>query len=662
MPQNAIVDSMNVNQTSGNKVRNKSRFPLGRPCVGTYRFAEYGISDCFEVVPDDKVYCRPVQEVQTYTLGAPLLQDINLKQDAFFVPMEAILPNNWEKFFVNPVKGDDVPDDVNCCVKDFSNLLFQFFNILNQYVSGLTSFNQLTYDIKYLILLEMFYSSGCLMSALGKHYSENFVILGGAAQRDNHQHDFGLYFDTCIANLNNMISSMTVTIQGDSYTVTAGATGFNNNLSVRDFLCIIRDTFDWNITAVTLKAGAQLGRITGTFGTTYRINALSEEPFNFARLAAYQIACAHFYTNDKIDYVFSAQLYRQILKDIFYHLVDECGSSVSPYGVGFFSVNSLSYEYDLLSGNVIDYVFQHVLSGPGTTSLVFEFLRLLFGYNNSLRFQDYFTGARSQPLAVGDVDVAVNNNMVNVIDITENILRQKFFNAVNRVGQRIENYTKELFGVEMQKDFHNPFWLFHTNTHVSGQNTENTGAAQVDPSNPLAVTSRMFGSSGSKTFNFSADRAGIVIIINYFDLTRLYCRSTDRAFFHENRFDMFNPYLQYAGDQPIYQDELNSSLPHAQYFGYTGHYMEYKQRVPTCFGGVRFNLPGMVFVDDYYNARSRQNKISPSFIRSIPTELDRYYKSLTGYSLDSYFHFIIKNMNDISAVRPMAYNPGILNG
>lgn len=147
----------------------------------------------------------------------------------------------------------------------------------------------------------------------------------------------------------------------------------------------------------------------------------------------------------------------------------------------------------------------------------FEYLRLIFGYNNSLRYQDYFVGSRSHPLAVGNVDVAVNNNFVNVIDITENILKQKFFNAVNRVGQRIENYTKELFGADMDKDYHNPFWLFHTGSSINSENTENTGAAQFSQS--ISVTSRMFGSNGNKCFNIHVDRAGVVIVINYFDLT-----------------------------------------------------------------------------------------------------------------------------------------------
>lgn len=665
MPQTkSIVASQDVNATPGKTPKNVSRFPLGRPNFGTYRFGEYGITDCYEVVPNDKISHRPVQEVQTYTLGAPLLQDVKLHQDAFFVPMDAILPNNWEKFFVNPVKGDDVPDDVNSVVTGFSGKLYQLFSNLRSAISneGVTNLG-LTWDMQYLILLEMFYSDGCLMSALGKHYAENFAVFylhDGTKVPDNHEHDFGLYFDDCIALWQERYLSWKVRIQNDFYDVYPTPNGKQNTLGIRDFLCIIRDTFDWEVTGYTVNPNGPLaGFINGTWSIDYLLSNTSDEPFNFARLCAYQICCAHFYTNDKIDYVFTAQLYRQLIGDALIQFLVDDGVTFQPGDSGWFQVNSLDYQYDWLSGYFLDYV----LSTGGFSSTVyktgFEYLRLIFGYNYSLRYQDYFVGSRANPLAVGNVDVAVNNNFVNVIDITENILKQKFLNAVNRVGQRIENYTKELFGVEMDKDYHNPFWLFHTATSINSENTENTGDAQMSQS--LSVTSRMFGATGNKQFNIHVDRAGVVIVLNYFDLTRLYCRSTDRQFFHVNRFDMFNPYLQFTGDQPIYRDELRSNRPHNQYFGYQGAYMEYKQRVPVCFGGFRYHLPGMAFVDDYQNARSNQDNISPSFIRSIPTELDRYYLKLEGYSLDTYWHFIIKNMNDVSAVRPMAYNPGILS-
>ena len=42
-------------------------------------------------------------------LKSPILQSLSKKKDYFVVPMQAILPLNWEKFYTNPNIGQDVP-------------------------------------------------------------------------------------------------------------------------------------------------------------------------------------------------------------------------------------------------------------------------------------------------------------------------------------------------------------------------------------------------------------------------------------------------------------------------------------------------------------------------------------------------------------------------
>ena len=46
----------------------------------------------------------------------------------------------------------------------------------------------------------------------------------------------------------------------------------------------------------------------------------SDVPFNFGRVCAYQLAVAEYMTNDKVDHIYSAELYRQyigsLLRDI----------------------------------------------------------------------------------------------------------------------------------------------------------------------------------------------------------------------------------------------------------------------------------------------------------------------------------------------------------
>ena len=133
---------------------------------------------------------------------------------------------------------------------------------------------------------------------------------------------------------------------------------------------------------------------------------------------------------------------------------------------------------------------------------------------------------------------------------------------------------------------------------------------------------------------------------------------------HVDRHDMFNPYLQYTGDQPIYSEEMNSSKA-GSYFGYKEAYAEFKEEVNTAFGGFLGALDGWAFTDEGVDAKTADQvqelrQISPDFIRSNPAELDNFYLSLTGVSLVTYFHFIILTSTFFEARRKMAYKPQIL--
>lgn len=132
-----------------------------------------------------------------------------------------------------------------------------------------------------------------------------------------------------------------------------------------------------------------------------------------------------------------------------------------------------------------------------------------------------------------------------------------------------------------------------------------------------------------------------------------------------DRFDMFIPELQYIGDQSLKLSELIAGADKDIPFGYQLKDMQFKQSYDICSGGFVENLPGwlMAFdprLDYAYSAMDSNIHIGPEFIRSHPTELDRFYLSLTGLTLASYFHFIELWHVKVSANRPMVYAPQIL--
>lgn len=626
----------------------------------TPTFGKYFPIMSLEVVPDDgPIKFRNKITTRSLTLSEPLLQDISLKKDFFEVPMQAILPFNWDKIYINPVKGDDVDaSKCNCVVdglasKAFSAFYFSFLSLGESSVLNSTTTTYFSKFIKILLFGEKFFSSGCLLAHLGISFADycNFYIDGKALSFDAF---FDYVYTSVIAPYFENGGFINVVDGTDDYRFVV-----DDIISWRYFLDMMRshgDSLrisssedDSSVFSFDLSQFADLSILVSPGSRT------KSQVVNLSRLYAYQLVCAHFYTNDKIDYVFSAELYREHI----YSLIKEVCANNNITLNDFFYYNGMSCQYDRLSGYYLSTILDAVAGYDVSVDSVYYFFENIFGFNESLRFKDYFTGAKSQPLAVGDVNVAVSDSKVSVIDVTRNTAVQKFLNSVNRLGMRFDEYIRGIFGVDkVNRDYHNPAFLAHTNDVVFTAEVENTGDLQF--SKPNSVTSVLRGSSENYEFTYYADRPAILIGIEYFDIRRAYMYSQDRLTTHVDRFDMFLPDLQFIGDQPVLFSELCSTLSPAYVFGYQLRNMEYKQAYDTAVGGfVSGSLPGWLFTFDPTRIES-EHFINPYFIRSHSTELDKFYLSLTGTSLGTYFHFIQKSEMFIEARRPMVYAPEIL--
>lgn len=715
----ATIDSGNpVNEANPKTVRTTSKFDLSYHQFNTHRFGEITPHFAMEVVPRDKdVSLRSAHDLRTYTLGAPLMQSLSMKKDYFQVPMESILPRNWDKIFVNPPIGDDVnAHQVNCVISDksfsdpdtpFSNPIQKIYlnviEMMNMATAGsvgqTSDFTpalkrgQIEWFLRCLLYGEMWFSPGSLLSSLGCHLSSCFKYSYTDADGNDVPSDFDGLFDAAIEILKKHISDFTVRLLDGSYhnicvsdkAITRGNPSYN----LREGLEFLRDnpgfhyisaftsTSDYDPVVFAQEFAALFTSVTSAAGTDFVLN--------MSRPLAYQLICAHFYSNDKVDYVYSAELYRENWFSLF---TQYCSNSPIFQASGSFPhessfvYNGIFTRYDYFSGyNLtpallllgVDFtVYYDQVSGlyygsfdarDSTTALGLGLTSLVLSFRHSLRFLDYFSGTKTRPLAVGDVNVAVNNSQVSVVDVTRNIQMQRFLNAVNQTGRQFSEYVKGIFGQSVSPDYHNPLFLAHTNDTVIAQSIENTGDAQMSKS--LSVTSSLHSNAQKYAFSASFDRPSVVLGVTYYDIARSYFTSIERHFFHVDRFDMFNPDLQFIGDQSVFEGEINPDYPLSLNtpFGYTSRHMEYKQRYNQAAGGFVRNLPGYAFLADYDTIRrwSFDRKIGPDFIRSHNYELDRFYLSLSGYSLSSYFHFIVDNFNSCQAVRPMAYHPNILN-
>lgn len=670
------VDGNSQNTPTANVPRTFSTFPLKYHFYDTHRFGEYHPHYVEDSVKNDKLPIRSSHNVMSYTLKAPLMQDITMYKDYFSVSMEAILPLNWEKFFDNPVRGDDVSNDVGPTVENFwqkvANLVTGLGNSLAQIVNdqSTTDITALQATLRYLVILEYFYSNGSLMASLGCHGAP-YVQCWDDTLKVSFDKIFDKYISAIVGCL-NADSYFTLNVDGYTYDVVKyfNPEAFNaKSIEFRHALSLIRDNPAFTITDASFSDSVK-SAISGIFSNVSIVPVGAAVPFNTSRLWAYQLCCAHYYSNDHIDFVYSAELFRQLIGN---YMLQQSGSGYTNFRV--FTRNGITYQYDYLSAHFCSLFLSTYVTTSGIGSYtglltassgsafaILGYYSALFGYRRSLRYQDYFTGSRAQPLAVGSTGVTVAGNTVDVVDITRNIQRQRFLNAVNRVRHNFEGYLQGIFGGDVPApDYHNPFFLASTQDTVFGQETENTGAGQLSQS--LAITTNLRSNGSRYMLEIHSDRPCIVIGITHYDLPRVYGKSMEREFLHVNRFDMFNPFMQYIGDQPVYLQELGinplgTNLSTMVNFAYSLRHMEYKQRYNQAAGGFIENLPGFAFLA--VDQRGTQNTINPDWIRSVCSEFDSFYISLNGWSNGSYFHFIVDNYNDCSGQRPMAYAPSIL--
>lgn len=669
-----IVSKNPVTEAGQKTVSSRSHYSLGAPRLNTYRFGEYGCMDSVEVVPDDRNFQVALRhKLMTYTLGQPLLSKALIKKDCFYVPAQCILPLNWDKVYTNPLHGDDVDaGEVGCSVVGFTQKVSNVFAaVSSSFIELAESSNanttKLEYILKYWLAGEMFFSNGCLLHQLGVKLSR----LAHVTDHTNFSFDQG--FDSQMASLVEYVKYFVVSEPSNEELLYVymnkddlnAAARSSRKCSFREFLAFARDGYSWSVTNVVLNSGKSSLPVPYTFYVDDR----TATDVSLARVAAYQIVCAHYYSNDKIDYVYDANLYRQNVYDCILNYIDNnfVGDASILLNENFFTLNGSRYQYDHLSARYFNYLCTNYSNNADEANYLSnlldfwylcDYFRLLFGFNRSLRFADYFTNAKSAPLAVGDKNVAVGSNGVNVIDMVRGIQVNRFLNAVNRFGRRISEYTKGLFpGVHQSPDFHDPFFLGHTTDTIGQQQIENTGDGQRDQN---SLTTILRSDAGQYAFETDFEKPGIFVSIIYFDIERVYSSGIDRAVQHVDRYDMFNPFMQFTGDQDIRVDEFMTDGVGT--LGYGLNYLEYKTRVPQCSGGFVENLPGYAFLAEEGRHLDEDGSIhvSPSFIRSLPSEIDDLFTSLTGYSLGSYFHFIVVNNNSIEVDRPMVYAPSLL--
>lgn len=671
-PNRSTQPSKSVNQTSVYVPHSYNTFDMSYPHFKSQKFGQYEPFFVMEGVPGDRIPFSNSHNVRSLPFSAPILSPMTLNKDYFMVPNYAIQPFTWDYIFRNPSQGDDVPKSAQNIFPYFDpegnsfleKLLESLSFLVNDYDNTQSDASRILLN---LLILEKFLSQGSLLYNLGYKLNVRF------AYGDQMNLSFDTLFDRIIAEY-------------DSIYVNFRIDGPDNTFVFRSFIDseVARQSDDdvlvdrYTIISLIRSHISNIVALESYIPVLLDLSWLNlpaadvmDPSWRMDRVCAYQLACAQYYVNTAVDFIYNAQLFRDNflanLRDAYNTITTE------DLSIAFFQMNGISVQYDAFSLFYYDILVSLISSSasilqsrtdsflPAVVSVA-SIVDYLFGFRESLKFGDYFNDSRTQPLAYGEAGsdkVAVFDDGVSVIDMSQKIILQRYRNAVVKVGNNGGDYQRAIFGEELPPDYHIPKFIIHTEFGINGEEISNTTS-----DNQGNIVTNLKSGEDSFAFDVDVNIPCVILGISHISMPRLYMQTKERPFFHVDRFDFFNPMLQYFGDQEVYAIEHSDQERSLSVFAYNSRNAEYKQRYGQVSGAFAGSLKAWAFVTDAMDDALREivltSHLSPESIRAHDFEFNRFLARLNGYSLGEGFHFIIMYNNKCVCNRPMEVNPSTL--
>lgn len=667
----------------------------------TPRFGEVTPSMCLDTVPGDRTVVHDNTKLILNQINGNFLSNLNQYVDSFYVPLRNVFPNNYEKLIPNPVKGEDLPNSALPVVPFLAYLRDLYYvddiiridgeesitmkEIVDEHIVQYGYQTLSPVDTWWLLgrttLLATILSRGQLLDYLGFTLDTKNLRPYITSQLQNSiDNYFNKLYAAVATNESFETRSLNLTepdLNNDpKFHWFLDLSSFRNALS--DILeagrfpligADLQNQENEDIVALCAAISAlysDLMDILEQYEVSMETSHLEEidnresmndeAHFNLGRILAYQQVIAHYYTNDKVDNVYSSDLFMQNLRSIMYPT--ERGTIITTEPT--FDMNGVRYEYDYISygGFWSSLMTNQLMAGYANRQYVWATVMLLL--RRSLRYGDYFSTARPNMLAVSDqLGISAEDGMVSPIDVTKNLLMQRYLNAANYIGQGFLQYMSSMYGIKPSDTGCIPRFVSHRKIAVENRITNNTA------DNQGAQTTNLVGYSDASAFDVFIDDFGFLLSLTSFDVLPVYKSGIENSFHFADRFDYFNPMLQGIGDQPIRSSELLSAPDmYNDIFGYTMRNAEYKYKISKAHGAFVNSLPGfmLAYPLSAYNPDYDEYdvNIDPDFIRDKPAYLDPVIPQMTGISPAEYFHFIVSCTNQVQCARKIQATPGVL--
>lgn len=687
---NAPTDRVNdVNEVDYSEEQGYFNYDLTHQEMITPRFGEVTPSCHIHTSPGDRILHHDNVKTIHTKINGNLLNTVNQYIDSVFVPMRTYFPNNYEKLIKNPKQGDDLPHmaepqiPLSYLINDYINssvIVALPGDISSTLASLMEGRSQNTYGdilcISRWLLLSTIFSRGQLLDYLGC----SFDFLEVTAQPrmsefqkriDDFQNALYRFFidkkiTTIVGQKLDLTTNDFFNIGGSSITIdldegadtmaqyrSAIADLFEKGYLVYPYFASYIPTDDplWDAVDALRSIFLRVFNYDVPEDFESSINN-SADPFkagfvNIEKPMAYQLAIAQFYTRDSVDNVFNSELYMQNLRAVMYPSVN--GFSSEPT----FDYNGVPTEYDYIScGGVYHSLISQRTPGHWKRQMVWMSLVLML--RRSLRYGDYFSTARPQMLAQGQLAFSkeIPGGTIE-IDTVRNLLVARYLNSVNRKRSGFLEYFSSVYGIVPSDIGSAPRFVSHRQIPLTNDITTNTA------DNQGAQTTNLIGFSDNVGYDVFIDDLGVLISLVSFDVLPIYPSGIENTYHFADRFDYFNPMLQNIGDQQIRMSEL-IGMPNARQlgFGYVVRNAEYKFKLSKAHGALVNYLNGFLLKLPY-NLLDIE-KVDSDFIRDKPYFFDSIVTEATGISPGEYWHFITAVTNGLQCARKIQKEPPLL--
>lgn len=590
----------------------------------------------------------------------PILSNIRQIVDTYRVPFQALY-EDWEDVIgVYQSKGDQCPVDTRAYFNPSS-----FWSAL--YPSeGLSKFDN--FDVmafcRYIIMLASIYGRDSILNNFNIHISRGLGFVNADLGIDDAAPS-STFFDI-ISYIYQYLkdNNLDVTFEFGDKEIVYGFNEYNGYLlgSVNQFIeLIVSSSYAHaNTNASSAEDTIKISELDVDVyqNIEFIFNSLSWEGYdkdiNIEPLIAYQMILADKFSNAKVDNVYTARMYSDALRQII-NYGPLAGRSQRTY-----LLNGKLYFYEPYSNHLMTDVANKFYVGISEDLLITycNYFLSIFCYGRPLRYGDYYTGARLEPLSPGNTRVTVENGEVDAVAINKKEWLYSFLYNLHLSTSEFKDYIRGIFGTNIQPSRSDIIRLVRKEKYLGKESVENTGSAQFEyvGTGRLPMSSILRGGASDASLMYHSKEPALLITLVWHDAKIFRSNTVAKDSQIKTVLDEYIPELEFTGDQQILGMELDGSRANSDVFGWNQRYAEYKMKTSFVSGAFLDDYAnGMLLTDSGYSANNGPLELSSTFIRQSIQDYERFFGN-ARFGLQSVHAYAIVNFGT-SAKRPMYVNP-----